>query len=165
MFETLRSRPSVAGAFLLQLVAVPVVVGALSLPVFALHDRIAESLAGPDAAIWDGPGVILLLAVGLVLGRFVGGRIESATPSGLWVWVLPFCMSVADFFSSWFSPSEHAEALSMMLRSSGPHEGVIRAIGTDTTMSLMGYSLDIYLAKRVRRLGECPRGRVPDSRV
>jgi hypothetical protein len=151
MFETIESRPSRIVLYFVQLLAVPIVVGILSMPVFALYDRLTKSLPGASAGVWDVAGLILLFGIGVVLGRFVSCYWDSLAPSGVWVWVPLACLSIWDFVGDWLNPYEHAEAFSIAFRSVGGHEGMVRFIGTDPAFSLMGYSLGLYLTRRRRK--------------
>jgi hypothetical protein len=151
MFQMIESRTSKIGLYLGQLLGVPIVVGVISLPVFALYDPLTRSLPGASAGVWDVAGLMVLFGIGLVLGRLAGRRWDILLPTGLWVWVAPACASIGDFLQDWFSSNEHAAAFSMSFRSLGGHEGLIRFIGTNPTFSLMGYSLGLYLAARLKR--------------
>ena len=162
MFETIESKPSLVGAYVAQSLVVPVAVGALSLPAVLLYDRFVRSAASASAAtVWDEAGVTVFLVFGFLVGRFLAARIESCLPTGLWVWLPPAVISVLDFLGDWFNPSEHAEAFAMHFNSVGGHEGMIRVLGTDPTLSFIGYSFGLYLAVRSSRraaaIGAVPR--------
>jgi hypothetical protein len=152
MFKTIESKPNLIGAYLAQLICVPIVVGLLALPIVLVYDRLTNSYGRSiTSAYWDAAGVVFFLIVGCIVGRLLAGRIESLVPTGLWVWLPAMVTFVLDFVGAWFNPWEHDEALSMAFRSVGGHEGMMRAIGTDPTLSLTGYSLGLYLAVRGRR--------------
>ena len=164
MFETLEPRPDIAGSvsrYVGQVLAAPVVAGLISVPVFALYDRLTGPLPGAGAGLWDSAGLVLLFGIGFVVGRCAGLRWPGLCPTGLWVWVPPICVSVADFVGAWISPYERPQALSMFFRSTGAHEGLVRFVGTDPAFSLLGYSLGVYFAARVRRRRLAPHPRSP----
>jgi hypothetical protein len=149
VFQSIESRPGKIGPYLGQLFSVPIVVGVFSVPIFALYDRLMRPPL--RASVWDISGLLVLFGIGIVLGRLAGRRWDILFPTGIWVWVAPACVCVWDFLQDWLSSNEHAAAFSMSFRSVGAHEGLIRFIGTNPTFSLMGYSLGLYVAARVKR--------------
>jgi hypothetical protein len=76
----------------------------------------------------------------------IWARIERLVPTGLWVWLPAVAVSFHNFLWAWFNAWEYDWAFSMFFRSVGGHEGAIRTIGTDPTLSLTGDSLGLYLA-------------------
>jgi len=82
MFETIEDRRSLVGPFVIQLLLVPIVVGALSLPLVLLYDRFVRSVVSANALrAWDAAGITVFLAVGVLVGRFLAAPREVTVRS------------------------------------------------------------------------------------
>jgi hypothetical protein len=164
VFEPREQRKNPMLLFLIQSIAVPIMVGLLTGPIFV----VSAALFGipPRAALMGNAGIqsqrltrpmdvvltiVVILAIGFFVGRFAGRRWPDAISSGTWIWVIPVVAFAYSLSSGWHHPLVRDHVLALYFQGTiGSDEGLQFLFSTLPAFSSLGYSLGQGMQARVR---------------
>jgi len=139
-----QERPAPVGAFIDQLMLVPIAIGILSLPLSRICSALIHALSSAEeASPLEALNVVLLTAIGWCLGLLVSKHETAWRDAGRFIWVVPVGFFLFAFIVDTLSPPPSVDVVANYFYPSGSDEGFTRLLVTDPAFSTIGYSLGL----------------------